>query len=81
MSANPQVQAVAQEGFSSPYKYLQNRYSPYAPVRPVRTLPSQFIPPRMQWSTLPVNVDELYYHPLGQTDLRRGVMPTYFPQQ
>jgi hypothetical protein len=64
-------------GYSSPYTYLQNRYSPYAPVRPVRTLPSQFVPPRMQWTPIPP--EELWYQPLGmhgQTGLRRGV-PAY----
>ena len=64
-------------GFSSPYKYLENRYSPYAPVRPVRTLPSQFIPPRMQWNMIPQ--EELWYQPLGlhgHSGLRRGI-PTY----
>jgi hypothetical protein len=64
-------------GFSSPYKYLENRYSPYAPVRPVRTLPSQFIPPRMQWNMIPP--EELWYRPLGlhgHSGLRKGI-PTY----
>ena len=64
-------------GFSSPYKYLENRYSPYAPVRPVRTLPSQFIPPRMQWSM--ISPEELWYQPLGlhgHSGWRRGI-PTY----
>jgi hypothetical protein len=66
-------------GFSSPYKYLENRYSPYAPVRAVRTLPSQFVPPRMQWSTLPPSTEELWYQPLGlhgHSGLRRGI-PSY----
>lgn len=65
-------------GISSPYKYLQNRASPYAPVRPARTLPSQFVPPRMQWSVVPSN-EELWYQPLGMhghSGLRRGI-PTY----
>jgi hypothetical protein len=65
---------------SSPYKYLQNRFSPYAPVRPVRTLPAQFIPPRMQWSMIPpMASEELSYQPIGlhgQSGLRRGV-PEY----
>ena len=75
-------------GFSSPYKYLQNRFSPYAPVRPARTLPSQFVPPRMQWSILPSSTEELYYQPLGSHGhgaWRRGVPaypefnPGYYP--
>ena len=68
-------------GFSSPYKYLQNRFSPYAPVRPARTLPSQFIPPRMQWSMMATSTEELWYQPLGlhgHSGLRRGI-PTYNP--
>ena len=65
-------------GYSSPYKYLQNRASPYAPVRPARTLPSQFVPPRMQWSMIPPS-EELWYQPLGlhgHSGLRRGI-PAY----
>jgi len=69
-------------GFSSPYKYLQNRFSPYAPVRPVRTLPSQFNPPRMQWNTIPpMSSEELWYQPIGlhgHSGLRRGI-PQYNP--
>jgi hypothetical protein len=75
-----QVPAGYSSGYSSPYKYLQNRFSPYAPVRPVRTLPSQFIPPRMQWSLIPPNAsEELWYQPLGlhgHSGLRKGI-PTY----
>jgi hypothetical protein len=65
-------------GFSSPYRYMQNRFSPFAPVRPVRTLPSQLVPPRMQWNMVQPP-EELWYQPLGlhgHSGLRRGI-PTY----
>lgn len=65
-------------GFSSPYRYMQNRFSPFAPVRPVRTLPSQLVPPRMQWNMVQPP-EELWYQPLGlhgHSGLRRGI-PAY----
>jgi hypothetical protein len=76
-----QIPAGYASGFSSPYKYLRNRFSPYAPVRPARTLPSQFIPPRMQWSMIPPSSEDLWYQPLGlhgHSGLRKGI-PTYAP--
>jgi hypothetical protein len=66
-------------GYSSPYKYLTNRFSPYAPVRPARTIQAQFVPPQMQWNMLPTQTEELWYQPLGlhgSSGLRRGV-PSY----
>ena len=66
-------------GYSSPYKYLRNRFSPYAPVRPPRTIQAQFVPPQMQWNLLPPQTDELWYQPLGlhgPSGWRRGI-PSY----
>jgi len=83
MQSTPQPLDASQgsgyvSGFSSPYRYMQNRFSPFAPVRPVRTLPSQLVPPRMQWNMVQPP-EELWYQPLGlhgHSGLRRGV-PAY----
>ena len=86
VAQQPPQQPASQEnapgyasGYSSPYKYLRNRFSPYAPVRPPRTIQAQFVPPQMQWNLLPSQTDELWYQPLGlhgPGGLRRGV-PSY----
>ncbi|KAF4631051.1 hypothetical protein G7Y89_g7080 [Cudoniella acicularis] len=60
-------------GHISPSFFLQQRNSPYKPVRRVNTL--LFPPPSHGFSS---NVDQMHYQPLGRrNDYRTGVVPEY----
>lgn len=60
----------------SPSFFLQQRSSPYKPVRHVNTL--LYPPPSASMHDYSVNVDQMHYQPLGKrNDYRPGVVPHY----
>ncbi|CAN8096585.1 unnamed protein product [Discula destructiva] len=60
----------------SPSVYLQQRHSPYKPIRHVRTLLN---PPDMQGYQLPaIAPSQMHYQPLGHRNVERtGIVPEY----
>ncbi|KAH8668202.1 cyclin-domain-containing protein [Tricladium varicosporioides] len=63
-------------GHISPSFFLQQRNSPYKPVRHVNTL--LFPPPSSGFNS---NVDQMHYQPLGRrNDYRTGIVPEYAHQ-
>jgi hypothetical protein len=63
-------------GHISPSFFLQQRSSPYKPVRHVNTL--LYPPPSASMQDYSANVDQMHYQPLGKrNDYRRGVVPDY----
>lgn len=63
-------------GHISPSFYLQQRASPYKPVRNVNTL--LYPPPSASMHDYSMNGDQMHYLPLGKRhDMRSGVVPDY----
>lgn len=63
-------------GHNSPSFFLQQRASPYKPVRHVNTL--LYPPPSASMHDYSANVDQMHYQPLGKrNDYRSGVVPDY----
>lgn len=66
-------------GHISPSFFLQQRSSPYKPVRHVNTL--LYPPPSASMHDYSANVDQMHYQPLGKrNDYRPGVVPDYASQ-
>ncbi|KAG4441260.1 hypothetical protein IFR05_003251 [Cadophora sp. M221] len=63
-------------GHSSPSIFLQQRSSPYKPVRHVNTL--LYPPPSASMHDYSINTDQMHYQPLGKrNDYRAGIVPDY----
>jgi hypothetical protein len=63
-------------GHISPSVFLQQRSSPYKPVRHVNTL--LYPPPSGAMHDYSANIDQIHYQPLGKrNDYRPGVVPDY----
>jgi hypothetical protein len=63
-------------GHISPSVFLQQRSSPYKPVRHVNTL--LYPPPSGAMHDYSANIDQMHYQPLGKrNDYRPGVVPDY----
>ncbi|KAL2075680.1 hypothetical protein VTL71DRAFT_623 [Oculimacula yallundae] len=61
---------------SSPSIFLQQRSSPYKPVRHVNTL--LYPPPSGSMHDYSINTDQMHYQPLGKrNDYRTGIVPDY----
>lgn len=61
---------------NSPSFFLQQRSSPYRPVRLPNTL--LYPPPSISMHNFPANTDQMHYQPLGKRkDYRAGVVPEY----
>ncbi|KAG0648661.1 Meiotically up-regulated 80 [Hyphodiscus hymeniophilus] len=61
---------------NSPSFFLQQRASPYRPVRHVNTL--LYPPPSASMHDYTANVDQIHYQPLGKrNEYRPGVVPSY----
>jgi hypothetical protein len=61
---------------NSPSFFLQQRASPYKPVRHVNTL--LYPPPSASMHDYSANMDQIHYQPLGKrNDYRPGVLPSY----
>jgi hypothetical protein len=64
------------QGHISPSFFLQQRSSPYRPVRHVDTL--LYPPPSASMHEFSANVEQIQYQPLGRrNDYRQGVVPHY----
>jgi len=62
----------------SPSFFLQQRASPYKPVRHVNTL--LYPPPSASMHGYTANMDQVHYQPLGKrNEYRPGVVPSYYP--
>lgn len=63
-------------GHNSPSFFLQQRSSPYRPVRNVQTLLHP--PPHSSMQGFPARIGQMHYQPLGKrNDYRSGVVPDY----
>jgi hypothetical protein len=63
---------------NSPSVYLQQRASPYKPIRHVKTL--LYPPPSMPLSEYHLGSNQMHYQPLGRrNDLRSGIVPEFLP--
>ncbi|KAI0105592.1 hypothetical protein F4776DRAFT_657825 [Hypoxylon sp. NC0597] len=63
---------------NSPLAYLQQRASPYKPVRRVNHLLNP--PPSMPLSQYHLGSNQMHYQPLGRRyDLRSGIVPEFLP--
>ncbi|KAI5920475.1 hypothetical protein F4810DRAFT_414379 [Camillea tinctor] len=63
---------------NSPSVYLQQRASPYKPVRRVNTLLNP--PPSIPLSEYHLGSSQMHYQPLGRrNDLRSGIVPEFLP--
>ncbi|KAF3064516.1 hypothetical protein GL218_01811 [Daldinia childiae] len=63
---------------NSPLVYLQQRASPYKPVRRVNTLLNP--PPSIPLSQYHLGSNQMHYQPLGRRyDLRSGIVPEFLP--
>jgi hypothetical protein len=63
---------------NSPSVYLQQRASPYKPIRHVKTL--LYPPPSMPLSEYHLGSNQMHYQPLGRrNDLRSGIVPDFLP--
>ncbi|KAJ8129252.1 hypothetical protein O1611_g4380 [Lasiodiplodia mahajangana] len=63
---------------NSPSVYLQQRASPYKPVRRVNTLLNP--PPSIPLSEYHFGSNQMHYQPLGRrNDLRSGIVPEFLP--
>ncbi|KAI2636262.1 hypothetical protein GGS26DRAFT_485918 [Hypomontagnella submonticulosa] len=63
---------------NSPLAYLQQRASPYKPVRRVNTLLNP--PPSIPLSQYHLGSSQMHYQPLGRRDdLRSGIVPEFLP--
>ncbi|OTA99341.1 hypothetical protein M426DRAFT_67995 [Hypoxylon sp. CI-4A] len=65
---------------NSPLVYLQQRASPYKPVRRVNHLLNP--PPSMPLSQYHLGSNQMHYQPIGRrNDLRSGIVPEFLPHQ
>ncbi|KAH8653501.1 cyclin-domain-containing protein [Xylariales sp. PMI_506] len=62
---------------TSPSIYLQQRNSPYKPVRPVNTL--NYPPPSIPLSEYHLGSAQMHYQPLGRRNVRTGIVPEFLP--
>jgi hypothetical protein len=62
---------------TSPSIYLQQRNSPYKPVRPVNTL--NYPPPSVPLSEYHLGSAQMHYQPLGRRNVRTGIVPDFLP--
>jgi hypothetical protein len=62
---------------NSPSVYLQQRNSPYKPVRPVNTL--NYPPPSIPLSEYHLGSAQMHYQPLGRRNVRSGIVPDFLP--
>lgn len=62
---------------NSPLAYLQQRNSPYKPVRPVNTL--NYPPPSIPLSEYHLGSAQMHYQPLGRRNVRTGIVPEFLP--
>ncbi|KAK6079330.1 cyclin [Seiridium cupressi] len=62
---------------NSPLVYLQQRNSPYKPVRPVNTL--NYPPPSIPLSEYHLGSAQMHYQPLGRRNVRTGIVPEFLP--
>ncbi|KAI0127702.1 cyclin [Xylariales sp. AK1849] len=62
---------------NSPSVYLQQRNSPYKPVRPVNTL--NYPPPSIPLSEYHLGSAQMHYQPLGRRNVRSGIVPEFIP--
>ncbi|ORY63455.1 uncharacterized protein BCR38DRAFT_344660 [Pseudomassariella vexata] len=62
---------------NSPSVYLQQRNSPYKPVRPVNTL--NYPPPSIPLSEYHLGSAQMHYQPLGRRNVRTGIVPDFLP--
>lgn len=60
---------------NSPSVYLQQRNSPYRPVRPVNTL--NYPPPSIPLSEYHMGSTQMHYQPLGRRNVRTGIVPEF----
>ncbi|KAI1868344.1 hypothetical protein JX265_007167 [Neoarthrinium moseri] len=60
---------------NSPSVYLQQRNSPYKPVRPVNTL--NYPPPSIPLSEYHLGSAQMHYQPLGRRNVRTGIVPEF----
>jgi hypothetical protein len=64
------------QGHVSPSVFLQQRSSPYKPVRHFDTL--LYPPPSASMHDYSINIDQMHYQPLGKrNDYRSGIVPDY----
>jgi hypothetical protein len=72
--------SATNNGHISPSFFLQQRSSPYKPVRHVNTL--LYPPPSASMHDYSVNTDQMHYQPLGKrNDYRPGIVPDYTNQR
>lgn len=62
---------------NSPSVFLQQRNSPYKPVRPVNTL--NYPPPSSSLSEYHLGSAQMHYQPLGHRNVRTGIVPDFLP--
>ncbi|KAH8199846.1 hypothetical protein TruAng_005962 [Truncatella angustata] len=62
---------------NSPLVYLQQRNSPYKPVRPVNTL--NYPPPSVPLSEYHLGSAQMHYQSLGRRNVRTGIVPEFLP--
>lgn len=62
---------------NSPMVYLQQRNSPYKPVRSVNTL--NYPPPSIPLSEYHLGSAQMHYQPLGRRNVRTGIVPEFLP--
>lgn len=60
---------------NSPSVYLQQRNSPYKPVRPVNTL--NYPPPSIPLSEYHLGSAQMHYQSLGRRNVRTGIVPEF----
>lgn len=67
---------VSTHNHNSPSFFLQQRSSPYKPVRLPNTL--LYPPPSTSMHNFSTNIDQMHYQPLGKrNDYRTGIVPEY----
>ena len=62
---------------NSPSVFLQQRNSPYKPLRPVNTL--NYPPPSSSLSEYHLGSAQMHYQPLGHRNVRTGIVPDFLP--
>jgi hypothetical protein len=76
MNSSPISGSFPNYNHNSPSFYMQQRSSPYRPVRPPNTL--LYPPPSASMHYQPPNIDQMHYQPLGKrNDYRSGLVPEY----
>lgn len=76
MNSSPVSGSFPTHNLNSPSFFLQQRSSPYRPVRPPNTL--LYPPPSASMHNYPPSIDQMHYQPLGKkNDYRQGLVPEY----